>query len=253
MKKTILGILVISLTAVLAAGIASAIPGERKGRPEFVGHLPESKLTKIVFIRYASGFQKEKPCDNDGVCDPGEKGWCSDCKDGGEEPPQDLCCGFLSGAKPRWNTIENYYYDNNNLGSVSDWATGRWDEATSATIFGEGLSGAGIWGNYDGRNSVVYDDYPQNGVLGVTAIWFRGKTIYEYDIMLDLDYFPNGKEADYDLETVVLHEFGHAAGLGDLYNTDCSQEVMYGHLAPNETRTTLGPGDTAGIQILYGI
>jgi hypothetical protein len=89
-------------------------------------------------------------------------------------------------------------------------------------------------------------------VIAVTALWYLGSYIYEYDIMFDYDYFPNGQEGAYDLETVALHEFGHAAGLNDLYSTACSDQVMYGYLSLGETRTTFGNGDITGIQILYG-
>ena len=51
------------------------------------------------------------------------------------------------------------------------------------------------------------------------------------------------------MDTVVLHEFGHAAGLDDLYNTACVSEVMYGIY--DGVDLDLGPGDIAGIQILY--
>ena len=66
--------------------------------------------------------------------------------------------------------------------------------------------------------------------------------------MFDSDFFPGG---NFDLDTVALHEFGHAAGLDDLYTSECVDAVMYGYLAPGETRPALGPGDIAGIQVLY--
>ena len=66
--------------------------------------------------------------------------------------------------------------------------------------------------------------------------------------MFDTDYFPG--TGDFDLDTVVLHEFGHAAGLGDLYNIDCAEEVIYGIYT--DTKTDLGSGDILGIQKLYG-
>ena len=80
----------------------------------------------------------------------------------------------------------------------------------------------------------------------MTAVWYRGQNIYEYDILFDENYFPGG---GVDLDTVVLHEFGHAAGLDDLYNTACVSEVMYGIY--DGIDLDLGPGDIAGIQILY--
>lgn len=126
-------------------------------------------------------------------------------------------------------------------------ATRVWNDATSGTIFGEGIQENLPWGQYDYKNSVSYGDYDNPYVIGVTTIWFRGKKIYEYDIMFDTDYFPG----IIDLETVALHEFGHAAGLGDLYDAECQGEVMYGYLDEGETRNELGSGDITGIQALY--
>lgn len=207
--------------------------------------LPEKDLTKIIFIRYAPGFQKDKLCDNDGACEVGEKGWCVDCKGNGEEPSI-VCYSFLSGAKPKWNRIENYYYSTSELGTSSAWATAKWDDATSAIIFGDGLSGVYPWGIYDYYNSISFGNYSDPDVIAVTAIWFRGKNIYEYDIMFDTDYFLGST----DLDTVVLHEFGHGAGLNDSYDSVCQGNVMYGYYTG--VKTTLGSGDIAGIQALYG-
>lgn len=267
MEKINFGILTAVVIAVLMTSVALALPSNRgidkakemspaitdeglKASPEFVAELPESELTKIVFIRYAPGFQKDKPCNNDGVCDPEEKGWCGDCKGGGEEePPTTTCYGFLADSKPSWNWIEDYYYTASELGTSSALAIGIWNEATSTTIFGNGLSGAGSWGSYDYKNSITFGSYPEEGVIAVTKIWFRGKNVYEYDILFDTDYFPNTGEPD--LDTVVLHEFGHGAGLNDLYDATCTSEVMYG--VYDGVDLDLGPGDTEGIQILYGI
>ncbi len=267
MKKLILGISLGIVISVLTVNVAFALPqnrgidqagqvspvienGELIVPPPFA-QPPESQLQKVVFIRYAPGKEpKARACDYDGVCDSNEGKWCADCKNGGEEPAPSACYGFLSGAKPRWKWTEDYYSSAVNLAKASATSTNIWESVTSGEIFGQSLLGSYPWGVYDYTNAISFGNYSDPDVIAITAIWFQGKTIYEYDIMFDTDYFPNGQEASYDLESVNLHEFGHAAGLDDLYDSVCANEVMYGYYQGE--KMTLNNGDITRIQTLYG-
>lgn len=252
MRKILVPLFIIAFLATAGAVFASNKYGKAVTPP--FPQPAEKYLQKVVFIRYAPG--KEPVCDSDGVCDPREnwKNCPNDCPKGGEEPtptptPEPTACyGFLAGSKPRWNWVEDYAYSNN-LGGVSKRATDTWEGATSGDIFGNGVSGTYDWGVYDNRNSVSYGNYSNPNVIAVTAIWFRAKTIYEYDIMFDTDYFPG--DGSVDLNTVALHEFGHGAGLDDLYDSVCSDNVMYGYYVGEKTE--LHNGDITGIQTLYGM
>jgi len=228
--RKILGLLIGFILVLVAVGVVSADQGNKGGKavtPPFP-QPAEKDLQKVVFIRYAPGKEpkgaKPKPTPT----------------------PSTACYDFLSGSKPKWNWLEGYRYESS-LQTPSAQAVATWEQ-TGGEIFGDGSQGAAQWGVYDLINSISYGDYPEDGVLAVTAIWFRGKNIYEYDIMFDIDYFPN---QGFDLDTVALHEFGHGAGLDDLYNSVCQAEVMYGYLGAGEEKTSLGSGDTIGIKTLY--
>jgi len=223
------------------------------GKPGFAPYQPPaSELKKVVFITRAESMERVfSACNENLICEKKEnwKNCPSDCKKGGDddEPKDTACYDFLSGAKPKWNWVEDYWSNDLNLLSSSNWATSVWNNAVSTQIFGNGHSGYYPWGEYDLFNGITYGNYSDPSVIGVTAIWYQGKNIYEYDIMYDIDYFP-GK--GYDLDTVVLHELGHAAGLNDLYTSECVDEVMYGYYTG--VQTSLNTGDLAGITKLYG-
>jgi Matrixin len=93
-------------------------------------------------------------------------------------------------------------------------------------------------GGYDfGANSTIARTYgpPPNGQTGAG------------DVELNTD-FNFGPGSGYDFETVVLHEIGHALGLGE---SPQPSSVMYTYYSGS--RETLSPYDVEGIQSLYGV
>lgn len=54
--------------------------------------------------------------------------------------------------------------------------------------------------------------------------------------------------AGYDLQSVLLHEFGHALGLPDI---DAPGAVMHHEIAPGEVRQILAPADVYAVMDLY--
>jgi hypothetical protein len=57
-----------------------------------------------------------------------------------------------------------------------------------------------------------------------------------------------------DVQNIVTHEFGHWAGLADLYNSADSLLTMYGYSGYGVTyQRDLGLGDRMGVQAVYGL
>lgn len=188
----------------------------------------------------------------------------------------------------RWNQnnpqIQLYYNSagqpsNLNKDSVKSSiaaAANTWDDAVSQNLFADTslVSDSSATSNpNDGFNVHLFGSLP-SGILGQTSTKYGGPTvdgyssIYDSDVVYntgvswttDLQTAVNNNHASpriFDLQSVSLHELGHTIGLGDLYSMDSSgnvkttdlEQVMDAYDAPQRT---LGNGDKAGAQKLYG-
>ena len=141
----------------------------------------------------------------------------------------------------------------------------EWDNHTLTALFGEySIDPTADWDgdSPDGRNELVFGDYPVENVIGVTVIWgyFSGppknRRIVEFDILFDTDFTWGDATLDsnvMDLQNIAVHELGHGIGMGDLYEPACDEQTMYGYSGEGDIeKRTLAAGDITGIQLLYG-
>ncbi|MDO8183695.1 MAG: matrixin family metalloprotease [bacterium] len=182
------------------------------------------------------------------------------------------CYGFLAdGAK--WKGLESWLVNATNVDGLSDSTVfdtvnngvTKWETASGRNILGVGSSTSAILevDNVapDGNNELYFGAIADSGVIGVTTVWgyFSGRPasreLLEWDMVLnDVDYAwsASGEANKMDLDNIVTHELGHAVGLGDLYDSTCAEETMYGYATYGETKKqTLNAGDIAGISKLY--
>jgi hypothetical protein len=272
MKKTLLGIL-IAVVVLGLSGIATAgmlIPASEKARnngkadnspvitdTEDGWALATPGLEKIVFIHYKKGFAKPP--------------WAGGGKD---KPKENKCYEFL-GRGVEWTELSvGYVIDPDNLdGLTEDFVINamflgaeEWDNYIGVDLFGSyTVDYNASWDSSapDGRNELLFGDYPEAGVIGVTVIWgyFSGppktRKIVEFDILFDTDFAWGDAALDssvMDLQNIATHELGHGVGLGDLYETTCIDETMYGYSDFGEiAKRDLNAGDIKGIQELYGL
>lgn len=202
----------------------------------------------------------------------------SNHKPGGS--PGSSCYTYLSnGAK--WKSVESWIVNpTNTRGLASDFIAGnlaadiaKWEDAADGVI-GNG-SGSNILGDGsstsnplladtsspDGQNEVYFADVSSPGAIAVTIVWgiFGGppfaRELVEWDQVyddFDFDWSSNGEAGKMDFENIATHELGHSAGMGDLYDTVCSEETMFGYADFGETKKqTLNIGDITGINKLY--
>ncbi len=221
-------------------------------------------------------------CNNNDICEPGENPSCADCKNSEEdpedptEPDTSSCYGFLAkGAK--WKTIEPYIVDPANTrgldnGFIIDnlaMDIDKWETAAGVDILGGGSSTTETLiadtSSPDDKNEVYFADIDDDNVIAVAIIWgyFGGpppfRELVEWDMVFDdadFDWSADCSSEDcankMDFENIATHELGHAVGLGDLYNDECSDQTMYGYASKGETKKRdLADGDIAGINALY--
>ena len=119
-------------------------------------------------------------------------------------------------------------------GAYSQLVDGNWDGVTP-NLFADTIEFTTkdyddlAWSSdkLDGANTIVWGDYPEDGVIAVTILWYNVKTkeIIEFDIVLDTDYIwgDAAQTPDVmDLQNIATHELGHGIGLDDVYQDRAS-------------------------------
>ncbi len=269
MKKAIVAVIIFFLIG--SALLVFALPNQASDTAK--DKTDRGPLTKITFIHYKKGYGKPGTICGNGICEKGENARkCpADCSGNGDGETS-TCYGFLAkGAK--WKTIEDYRVNTTNteglsgsfILSTASAGVDEW-ETYGGNIFGSQISDNTASynnGDLDGENTLSFGSIPETGVIAVASVWgyFRGppgsRELVEWDILLDQVDFEWGNatidSSKMDVQNIVTHELGHAAGMGDLYQTECYLETMYGYSSEGETiKRDLYDGDIAGIKELYG-
>lgn len=159
-----------------------------------------------------------------------------------------------------------------NVAGVIQTAIGTWNSAGSAFSFSWAGSTSGDTGScldgdnfkVDGVNTIKFSVL-QGTTLGRTCTIFGRNSgrLTEFDMELDADGIWSTQmpvpEFSYDLPTTILHELGHAAGLGhscglheDVACTSLlTKSVMYSRVGAGESRRVLTADDLEAIRIAY--
>lgn len=226
MRKIILGIL-IGLVILGLAGKTVADPKKEK-----------EPIDRITFIHYRDGTVKVE---------------------GKPAPAKGLSCYKLLGIKWIKLPIEYYVGPQIDVNAILS-STTEWDNHTRADLFGGyTVTSTADFDEYpDGKNEYSYGNYSQSGVIAVTRIWYTRytKSIVEYDVMFDSDFTWGDATQNSNLmdwQNIATHETGHGLGLGDVYQSACSEVTMYGYSSEGEIiKRDLAQPDITALQKLYG-
>jgi len=135
-------------------------------------------------------------------------------------------------------------------------ASEEWDSWVGAELFNVPTLTSETEVGKDGDNRVVWADLDE-GVIAVCRLWYipATKTIVEFDIEFNTDYVwaIDADSTKMDVQNIGTHELGHGVGLNDLKQPKAWCLTMYQYSWEGDTdKSTLGCGDSLGIQELYG-
>jgi hypothetical protein len=154
--------------------------------------------------------------------------------------------------------------DEYGMPTIIQQSLSSWTAVTPSTFSfawaGTGSGDTGSCGNVidlDGQNTVKFEPLPGVTLGRTCTVWDPGQgsnaSLVEFDMQIDNDpttwsAAPNTPLGKYDLASTILHELGHAAGLG--HSTQDSA-VMYPSLLSGTSKRALTADDIAGLVAAY--
>lgn len=181
--------------------------------------------------------------------------------------PKTTACYKLMGVK--WKTLSvDYTINPDNPQSLSESfvtstisvSAETWDSKTSSELFNNSynVNNNSHYGTQDFVNVIDFGDYPNDGVIAVTSVWYTPirKQIVEFDMRFNTRFNWGDAISDsskMDLQNIATHELGHGVGLSDIYSSACAEVTMYGYSTEGETKKrSLEQPDITGLQEMYG-
>jgi len=193
-------------------------------------------------------------------------------KSGAAKATASACYGFLA-IDAKWKDVESWVVNPVNTRGLDPTfvfntltaGIAKWENAAVFNILGDGTvtdtTLAADTSAPDNQNEVYFADLSDPNTIAVTIVWgiFGGPTfnrrLVEWDQIYDdvtFNWSMSGEAGKMDFENIATHELGHSVGMGDLYNSKCSAETMYGYATFGETqKRDLNTGDIVGVNKLY--
>jgi hypothetical protein len=169
------------------------------------------------------------------------------------------------GAEIHWSSPNAGFYINTSgfpAGSMQalQGAMQTWTDvaASSFSFMYLGASASTAYGSNDGMNLICYGTL--NGAqyadtLALNTFWYTSQgQLLDSDIMFNKNFSwaTNGSALSYDIQSIALHELGHALSLDDLYETGLESMAMYYRFSKGQIKHSLQQDDMNGITYLYG-
>jgi hypothetical protein len=169
----------------------------------------------------------------------------------------------ISGIKPETNTV-SWHANATSLPYAGITAADTWNAAASGRFkFSYSSYSYGQVDYKDNRSDVGLANLAELGfsqsAVGIFISKLNsGNTYSHFDILLNTrwNWGTGSGDGYYDYQGILTHEFGHAVGLDDVYDSYLSNVTMYGYATqwPNTflIKRTLKVDDINGLYAIWG-